>query len=301
VIEFYSTGGRGRDNILVDAGSVVTPNSGRYETLDFIVSAEKINLEERRLHIPYNVYYLPTLFCPQRCVYCYANTCEEPESDALPLARLKEIFSELSDHGVEVIQMSGGEVFARRDILDIIEAILVAGMVPDILTKFGLTRYTTDRLKELGIQTIQFSLDTVKAELLDRLIGLPGYHKRAFSAMENLRASGIEVRVNSVIMPENIASVGHLLDYLGELGNVNRVTLTPYGRSLFRHQDKLFVAESDWIQLEELVAHKLDRFPHMAVSVGGTPPPGRRPRRTTPQMGKAGLLLSEPGWLHYPS
>ena len=175
-------------------------------------------------------------------------------------------------------------------------------MVPDIPTKFGLTRYMTDRLKEMGVNTIQFSLDTVEAALLDRLIGLSGYHKRAFAALDNLKASGIRVRVNSVIVPENIASVGHLLDYLGELGNVYRVSLTPYGRSLFRHQDELFVTGDDLLHLEEVAARKLDRFPQMVVTVSGNgaPPVEDAQERRREWEGRAFCTANRDGFVILP-
>jgi radical SAM protein with 4Fe4S-binding SPASM domain len=274
VIEFYSTGERGRDDILVDAGKGHRSSPGRYGPLDFVVQADRVNIEERRLRIPYMVYYLPTLFCTQRCVYCYADTSPRPESDPLPLSRLREIFAEVSSFGAEVVQISGGEAFARRDILDILEAVVSAGMTPDIPTKFGLSRETTDRLRDMGIRTIQFSLDTVQPELMDHLIGVPGYHEQALAALDNLKASGLRVRVNSVVMPQNVSLIGGLLDYLGALGNVTRATLTPYGRSLFRHQDALFLTSDDMRRLEEVVQDRRERFTQMAISVsgGGSPP-----------------------------
>jgi len=59
-----------------------------------------------------------------------------------------------------------------------------------------------------------------------------------------------------------------MLDYLGNIGNVFRVNLSPYGRSLFRHRDDLFPSDEDIKRTEEIVAEKQDQYPHVRFNLG---------------------------------
>jgi radical SAM protein with 4Fe4S-binding SPASM domain len=130
----------------------------------------------------------------------------------------------------------------------------------------------TRRLRDIGIRIIQFSIDSSDSKIVDLMVGVPQYHRRAFRALENLRQAGLTVRVNTVVTPINAGAVGQLLDYLGALGNVKRVSLTPYGRSSFRHNDELFLSTSGLDRLSEEVSNRQPRYPHMRITVGGNVP-----------------------------
>jgi radical SAM protein with 4Fe4S-binding SPASM domain len=105
------------------------------------------------------------------------------------------------------------------------------------------------------------------------MVGVKGYHNRVFRVLENLRLAGIQVRVNTVLTPLNIPTIGHLIDFLGGLGHVVRLSLTPYGRSLFCHNDELFVSPEDLARVEEERQLRADLYPHMIVTASGGPPP----------------------------
>ncbi len=268
VVGFYTSGWRARDEILVELNGSGAGGIRQYDPASFIIPARQVNIKERRLRIPYSVYYLPTLFCPQDCIYCYARTRSTPEDNLLSLERLREIFAELSDIGVEVVQLSGGDPLARKDILKILEAIFDNGMTVDLPTKVGLSYERALKLKQLGVEKVQFSLDSSDPETLDRMVGLKGYHRRAFKVLDDLQRAQLRVRVNCVLTPVNLATAGPLIDYLGELGNVVQLSFSPYGRSLFCHRDELFVSETELDRVEAEIASRVALYPHMRMSVG---------------------------------
>ncbi len=43
-----------------------------YDPAEFVVTAQDIDLSEARLRKPYPVLFIPSLLCPQRCLYCYS-------------------------------------------------------------------------------------------------------------------------------------------------------------------------------------------------------------------------------------
>lgn len=271
--ECYSGTDPSDDDILITSDAAKKRPFVQYDPLDFVIPLDRVNLTEKRLRIPYRIYYIPTLYCSQACIYCYAHTEPAPEPALIPLERLCEIFDELGSLGVDVIQMSGGEVFTRRDIFALLEAIVERGMVPDIPTKIGLSYKAACWLRVLGVPLIQVSLDSADPEILDRMVGIKSYHTRVFSGLDNLRRAGMEVRVNTVLTPLNYRGVGDLIDYLGRLGNVTRVSLSPYGRSLFCHSDDLFVNEEQIAIAQDAAKERAQAYPQMTVTIGGIAAP----------------------------
>ena len=70
--------------------------------------------------------------CNLRCVMCkYWQTTTE---DALPGERWKQVFAELAGLGCRKVHFSGGEIFLRRDVLDLAEAAVGLGMKVNLTT-----------------------------------------------------------------------------------------------------------------------------------------------------------------------
>ena len=276
LVNSYTSPGFADEPVLIAGGEPDATAFVDYDPLDFVIPVDRLNLTDRRLRIPYRVYFIPTLFCVQKCIYCYAKVASKPEEELIAVERLKEIFDEVASLGVDVIQLSGGEVLARKNIFGILEAIVENGMIPDIPTKIGPSYKTACRLRDLGIPIIQVSLDSAEPIILDRMVGVANYHQRAFAGMENLKRAEMNVRVNAVLTPLNTPTIGSLIDYLGQLGNVTQVTLTPYGRSLFCHSESLFVDSEHLESARNQVQERLSRYSHMRVGVGDGPAPAAK-------------------------
>ena len=277
LLEFYTTGERANEDLFALTPDP-QPEAIRYDPADFVMDATRTNLSERRLRVPYNVYYLPTLYCPQDCVYCYAKIRHDHDETRISLDRMRDIIDELAALGVECLQLSGGDALARPGIFGLLEKVYDVGMVADIPTKIGIGPGKARRLRDIGVETVQFSLDCVDPKTLNFMVGVEDYHKQAFRALHNLREAGLRVRLNTVMTPHNAALAEDLLRFAGEMGNIFRVQFSAYGRSLFRHRDTLFAEEADIAKVEAAVARVAPDYPHMDIAVGGgAMPPAEDP------------------------
>jgi radical SAM protein with 4Fe4S-binding SPASM domain len=175
-------------------------------------------------------------------------------------------------------------------------------MTVDVPTKLGLNYEQALRLKDLGVPIVQVSLDSTDPAILERMVGVKNYHLRIFKVLDDLRRAGMKVRVNAVLTPINLATIGALLDYLGGLGNVVWVSLTPYGRSLFCHSDELFVSreEIDAARLE--IDSRRALYPHMHVGVTGglAPPPPTAEEEILQWEGRAFCTANRHGFVILP-
>jgi len=301
-VQHYTSGSLGAEGVLIEVDARNQGTIRQYDPMDFVIPARTVNIVDQRLRKPYMVYFLPTLFCPQKCIYCYARTRPKPETDLIALPRLREIFAELSALGVEVIQMSGGDPFARPDIFSIIESVVANGMTIDIPTKLGLGYEEELRLKSLGIDLVQISLDAVDPEILEEMVGVKNYQRKIFRVCENLRKAGIKIRTNTVLTPRNIHAVGPLIDFLGNLGNVVQVSLTPYGRSLFCHSDELFITPAELAQVGEQIRSLAPLYPQMRINLsgGGAPPPADPEERKERWAGRSFCTANRHGFVILP-
>jgi MoaA/NifB/PqqE/SkfB family radical SAM enzyme len=221
---------------------------------------------------PSTVTFLPTLYCSRRCIYCNVKTSPHPEDDAVPLETLERAFRELRELGVEVVRMSGGDPFARKDLFDVIEVAMEEDLVLDLPAKLGLSYYEVLRLQNLGVRSVQVDVDSVDPTVADRMAGLKGYHARVFRVLDNLRRAGLSARVRAVLTPLNAPTVGRLLDFLGGLGNVESVTLAACERSLNCPREHLALSRSEWEMVEEQVRDRASLYPQMKLVLDLTSP-----------------------------
>lgn len=214
---------------------------------------------------PSTVTFLPTLYCSRRCVYCNVRTSPQPEDDAIPLKRLEKVFGELRGLGVEVVRMSGGDPFARKDLFDVIEIAIEEDLLPDLPAKLGLSYYEVLRLQNLGVRSVQVDLDSADPTIADRMAGLKGYHARVFRVLDSLRRTGLSVRIKAVLTPLNAPTVGRLLDFLATLGNVTSVTLSACDRSPICPREDLALSRSDREMATAQVRDRVSLYPQMKI------------------------------------
>jgi MoaA/NifB/PqqE/SkfB family radical SAM enzyme len=157
--------------------------------------------------------------CNLRCVMCkYWQTVDER---TLSSGRWREVFAELGDLGCGKIHFSGGEIFLRRDVLDLVAAAIDRGLKVNLTTNGTLLdRERADRLAALGVNSVSISLDGPSARTHDRIRGQAQAFKRSVRAIRRLRAADprLKIRINTVLMRTNFRRLPAVVRLGGELG-----------------------------------------------------------------------------------
>ncbi len=148
------------------------------------------NLAE--LHVPYRLTYAVTNRCQAHCSMC--NIWQKTTDDELSLAEIDNFFAR-SNH-FSWINLTGGEIFQRDDLVEIIRAI-DRNCRNLYLLNFPTNGYQTDRIvaavSEILERTsiprlmVSVSLDGPR-EVHDGIRGLPGSWERALATFRQLRA-----------------------------------------------------------------------------------------------------------------
>jgi MoaA/NifB/PqqE/SkfB family radical SAM enzyme len=156
--------------------------------------------------------------CNLRCVMCrYGRTRGE---ELVSSARWQEIFSELAALGCRKVHFSGGEVFLRRDFLELAEGAVAQGLKVNLTTNGTLIdKARARRLAAIGVNGVSISLDGPRAKEHDRIRGRAGAFKATLHAIRLLRreAPRVKLRVNCVLMRRNYAWLPEMVALAGAL------------------------------------------------------------------------------------
>jgi MoaA/NifB/PqqE/SkfB family radical SAM enzyme len=160
---------------------------------------QRVEYHERTgLQPPYLLVLSPTMRCNLACTGCYAY--QYRKGDELPHGLLDRILREARQMGISFITISGGEPFARPDLLDLYAD--HGDMYFQIYTNGTLiTEAAADRLARLGNALPCISVEGFEAET-DARRG-PGTFRRVLAAMERLRQRGVFFGFSATATREN--------------------------------------------------------------------------------------------------
>ena len=145
--------------------------------------------------------------CPLECAHCYNNL---PMADSA--ARRKEltyaehcrILDELAEAGTLWLLFTGGEIFARRDFLDIYTYAKRKGFLITLYTNGTLiTEKIADYLSEWRPFSIEITLYGRTKETYERLTGVPGSYERCLRGINLLRERGLPLKLKTVAVTIN--------------------------------------------------------------------------------------------------
>jgi radical SAM protein with 4Fe4S-binding SPASM domain len=238
-----------------------------YDPKDFVINAKEIDLSTPRCKIPVAMLFVPTLTCSQRCIYCYADVKEINEKDdLLPLSKVYEIIQECKKLEFASVSISGGEPFVYKNIFTILKWIREAGYHPQIPTKYPLTKKQVYRLKDIGFDSFQISIDTLDHRILTYITGMDNdYPLRIMKTMQYAKEAGLKLSIVSVVTTHNVNTIGDMVRKLINKGNIFRIRITEVGGSIYRSNDKLFPSDSDYGRLEDEINKIKMEFPEISI------------------------------------
>jgi radical SAM protein with 4Fe4S-binding SPASM domain len=134
-------------------------------------------------------------------------------------AEIKSVLDQLADAGVFFLTFSGGEVFMRRDFFELVE--YARRLMFNIKIKTNAVMIDEDdaqRIRELGVDTIQISVYSHRPEVHDAITKLPHSLERTIKAIRFLRDQGLKVTIANVLMTPNSSDQSGVQELAEELG-----------------------------------------------------------------------------------
>ena len=238
-----------------------------YNPKDFVIKAAEIDLSGPRLNIPTSMLFIPTLRCSRRCIYCYAEI-KRREASLLPLSRIHEIIQECKELKFGSVSLSGGEPFLHKDIFTILKWLRDAGFHPQIPTKHPLTKKQIYRLKDLGFDSFQLSIDSLNPDVLSCLTGTDSaYFLKITKMMKYVKDTGLKLSIVSVVTTYNINDMVDTVKGFAKMGNVFRIRLSACGRSIYRKTAALLPSYDEYQRLDEQINKLKGEFPGIQINL----------------------------------
>ena len=141
--------------------------------------------------------------CNLRCFYCMPAEGIKyvPRKELLSYEEMERLLNILAGMGVNKVRITGGEPFLRKGLIDFLETICrIDGIEKVNITTNGvLTTRFIPRLKEMGISSINLSMDTLDRErfaAITRRDELP----KVLNCLDSLLKHEISTKINAVVM-----------------------------------------------------------------------------------------------------
>jgi len=180
-----------------------------------------------RKHRPLSVHFDLTYRCNERCVHCYLDHENHGE---LTTGECLAVLEEIAKAGTLFLTFSGGEIFLRPDLFDILAAARRLHFDVSLKTNALLvTRERAARLRELGVRRVQISVYSEEPTVHDAITKVKGSLERTLAAIPLLLEQGLQVKLACPLMKENLMAYRGVMALAENLGvpYVLDLTITP--------------------------------------------------------------------------
>jgi PqqA peptide cyclase len=205
---------------------------------------------------PFSLVAELTYRCPLHCPYC-SNPIDwhnDSYRQELTTADWLRVIREARQLGVLQLGLSGGEPLLRSDLEILVEAAVALGLYTNLITAGTLlSRSRAARLRELGLDHIQISLQDSRADESDRIAGTRSFEQK-IAAARLVKELGFPLTLNFVLHRHNLDRVESMLALAEDL-NADRVELanTQYYGWAWHNRAALLPARAQLAHAEQAV------------------------------------------------
>jgi radical SAM protein with 4Fe4S-binding SPASM domain len=177
------------------------------ETIGYNTFSRSLHDKAGARRMPLSVTIEVTRRCPLVCVHCY-NNLPMADSDArnreMTYDEHCRLLDQLAESGCLFVLYTGGEIFARRDFLDIYTYAKRKGFLITLFTNGTLiTERVADYLAEWRPFAIEITLYGHTKETYERLTGIPGSYDKCVRGIDLLIARGLPLKLKTVAVTIN--------------------------------------------------------------------------------------------------
>lgn len=218
----------------------------------------KSKINGKHLSAPTSVSIHITQFCPKECKHCVTNSSPYlNRSNELSTEQWFIVLEKLKNFGCTSLVFTGGDCFARKDIIEIFKKADDLGFLIAILSDYdGMQKKKLVEISKLQhLLEFQMSLDGATADMHDWMRG-EGSFERSIKRMKLLRELAIPYTVSAVIHKNNLSQVEAIADICKAYGayNLYLAPLCPYGRganltNLLLNEDELWQLGQKYLML----------------------------------------------------
>lgn len=154
-----------------------------------------------KLKKPYGLLLEITQRCNLNCIHCYNTNHVEY---GIEKDKVFEIISTLRKMGLYEVTLTGGEIFCRKDTMEIIKFLRERYLSVQLNTNLNMvTDDLIEELSELGITLISTTIYSMNKNVHDAITRTDGSLEKTIKNICRLREKNINVEVKTMVMREN--------------------------------------------------------------------------------------------------
>jgi MoaA/NifB/PqqE/SkfB family radical SAM enzyme len=219
---------------------------------------------------PLKAFWEITYRCNSRCLNC--DIWQRKSSGELTTDQAFSVLKQLKELHVPHISFSGGEVFLRKDIFEVLQAATEMGFKYSINTNASLlNEERCSKLARTPAESIYISLDGATAETHDKVRGVDGSFNQVMAAVEQLKQTRDPERTkiffNTCINKLNLAELPQIPELVLEHG-IDGLTMTVVQNvEVYGPSDDMLLDKTDLATLMQTIDLLLEKYssllPHM--------------------------------------
>jgi MoaA/NifB/PqqE/SkfB family radical SAM enzyme len=153
--------------------------------------------------------------CNNKCVHCYNNLAAGDKTaleNELSLDEHCRIIDEIAGFGCLWLLLTGGEIFLRKDFLDIYTHAKQKGLLITLFTNGTLiTPNIADYLAELPPFSIEITLYGNTQKTYESITGVPGSYDRCLNGIRLLMERSLPLKLKTMAIAQNKHEIFDLL------------------------------------------------------------------------------------------
>lgn len=207
--------------------------------------------------------------CNFHCQHCSVNEVKDHTKKLLSIEEIKNVFDQADEMGISRLTISGGEPLIMQNFDKIVEAIGSDRFFIQCDTNgYYMNEEKAQHLKNLGIDCIAPSLDSLDTKLHDEFRNQEGSAKKVLETIDIIQKIGINVYVQTVVTKSRLytAEFVEFLKYFNDKGiGVFVSAAKPVGS--FAGQFNELLVKEDFDYLEKLESY-YNVFSHLTPAYG---------------------------------
>jgi radical SAM protein with 4Fe4S-binding SPASM domain len=161
---------------------------------------------------PFMVSYSITQKCNLKCKHCYSDSVDQFAPDELSTQEAFRLMDDLSQWGIGLLIIDGGEPLCRDDLLAIVEYASTKGIRTTIGSNGTLIDEAMARkMVDVGVMSVAISVDAADARTHDSFRGIDGAFEQTFRGIEACRNAGLPFQFNTVLRKDILPQLEEIL------------------------------------------------------------------------------------------
>jgi len=225
----------------------------------------KLQSASRASRLPVRAMFELTYRCNFSCLHCYNSDGQKAAKpkDELTTEEIFRIIDEIRSLNCFVLGFTGGEVFVRRDAMDIFRYAKKSGFEVLIYTNgYYIDEKIADELKELSPNKVDISLHGFSKNTFEAVTQAPGSRERVYRAIGLLSERKVPLGMKSNFFEINKEEIPSIKKYADSIGALYRFSPDFFGRNDGSKGPYQYQLEPDEIERMEEILYP--RIPSLA-------------------------------------